>query len=427
MSVRRHSLPGLVLTEMEFRVPLDPMQPGAGEISVFARGAVASDKEDKGLPWLVFFQGGPGSPAPRPEASSGWLKRALQDYRVLLLDQRGTGRSTPVTHRTLASLPGPREQAAYLKHFRADNIVRDAELIRRELAGEKGQWSALGQSFGGFCTVRYLSAAPDGLREAFITGGLPPLERGVDDIYRATYRRVADRNRRYYERYPEDAELAQEIVAFLSQNSVRLPDGGVLSPRRFQQIGLAFGMSNGFEQVHYLLENAFVPGPGGRELSYVFLRGLENHQNFETNPIYALLHEAEYCEGAPSNWSAERVRASHPEFDLAPGRPVYFTGEMIYPWMFDDYASLAPLKEAAELLAADADWPALYDREALGRNQVRCAAAIYYDDMYVEREFSEETARSIRGLKAWITNEFDHNGLRAEGERVLDRLINLAR
>ena len=55
---------------------------------------------------------------------------------MLLLDQRGTGRSTPLTFQTLATLGSPQAQADYLKHFRADSIVRDAELIRRELLGE---------------------------------------------------------------------------------------------------------------------------------------------------------------------------------------------------------------------------------------------------------------------------------------------------
>jgi hypothetical protein len=55
------------------------------------------------------------------------------------------------------------------------------------------------------------------------------------------------------------------------------------------------------------------------------------------------------------------------------------------------------------------------------------AAAIYADDPYVEREFSEETAGLIRGMRPWITNEYDHNGLRAEGGRILGRLIDLAR
>ena len=94
--------------------------------------------------------------------------------------------------------------------------------------------------------------------------------------------------------------------------------------------------------------------------------------------------------------------------------------------MFEDYGALAPLREAAELLAAR-EWPRLYDADVLADNEVPVAAAIYVDDMYVERAFSEETAAWIRGARAWITNEYEHNGLRVDGERILGRLIDLAR
>lgn len=49
---------------------------------------------------------------------------------MLLLDQRGTGRSTPANRQTLPLRGGPAEQADYLTHFRADSIVRDCEAIR---------------------------------------------------------------------------------------------------------------------------------------------------------------------------------------------------------------------------------------------------------------------------------------------------------
>jgi hypothetical protein len=45
--------------------------------------------------------------------------------------------------------------------------------------------------------------------------------------------------------------------------------------------------------------------------------------------------------------------------------------------------------------------------------------------MYVERTLSEETARDIRGIKLWVTNEYEHNGLRADGEKVLGRLLDM--
>jgi pimeloyl-ACP methyl ester carboxylesterase len=422
-----HHIPGLVLIDHEFSLPLDYSQPGGEQITVFAREVISPGKESEKLPYLVFFQGGPGFAAPRPAQKNGWLKRTLQDYRVVLLDQRGTGRSTPVTYQTLARFASGQAQADYLKHFRADSIVQDAEQIRRSLLGEQGRWSALGQSYGGFCLAHYLSVAPDSLEAAIFTGGLPPLERPAAEVYCATYRRVIEKNQRYYNRYPGDVERAQEIVAYLIDHEVYLPGGDRLTPRRFQQLGLGFGASDGFEQTHYLLEEAFVQGAAGRELSYTFLRGFEHAFAFETNPIFAILHEAIYCQEEASNWAAERGRAAHPEFKISPGQPIYFTGEMIYPWMFDEYKYLRPLKEAAHILAAYAGWPRLYDLPTLRANRVPCVAAVYYDDMYVERAFSEETAHHIQGIKLWVTNEYEHNGLRADGERLLDRLLALLR
>ncbi len=415
---------GVTARTHSFTVPLDHTQPTGETIQVFGREIISTSRENDSLPWLVFLQGGPGFGSPRPTDGNGWLNRALQEYRVLLLDQRGTGLSTPVTHQTLARFTAPAEAANYLKHFRADAIVQDAELIRKQLAGENTRWSLLGQSYGGFCAVHYLSAAPQGLREVYITGGLPSLYRHPDDVYRATYRRVREKNVQYYTRYPEDRELTQNLAAHLHAHPVTLPSGGTLSARRFQQLGMNFGMTNSFEELHYLLETAFVHGTNA--LSHAFLRELENAQPFDQNPIYAILHESIYCQGFASNWSAERVRTEYPEFETSQ-QPILFTGEMIYPWMFEDYACLRPMREAAQQLAEFENWPGLYDIQTLQANTVPCAAAIYYNDMYVEREFSEETARNIRGIKTWVTSEYEHNGLRADGAKIFGHLVALLR
>lgn len=428
MRVSTHHLPGLVVTNHRFRCPLDPEDPSAGDIDVFAREVIAPGKHAQNLPWLVFFQGGPGFGAPRPVSATGWIKRAIREFRVVLLDQRGTGLSTPVTAHTLQKLGSPENMAAYLRHFRQDAIVRDAEHIRKTLTDGR-PWTGLGQSYGGFCLTHYLSAVPEGLATALITGGLPPLDRSADDIYRATYPRVRRRNERYYERYPEDVDLVLEIARHLERHDVRLPSGTRLTIRKLQQLGLAFGMSDGFETVHYLLETAFLEGPEGPALSPTFLRGVEAQLPFDLQPIFAVLHEPIYAQGAATLWSAERIRAEFPEFEPDPARrrPLLFTGEMTYPWMLEEHAELRPMAEAARILAEDKTWPRLYDREKLLRNTVPVAAAIYHDDMYVERVFSEETAGTIRGARAWITNEFDHNGLRADGENILDRLLAMAR
>jgi hypothetical protein len=49
------------------------------------------------------------------------------------------------------------------------------------------------------------------------------------------------------------------------------------------------------------------------------------------------------------------------------------------------------------------------------------------NDLYVTRDLAEEAAATIRGIRTWQTDEFEHNGLRADGERVLGRLIDLMR
>ena len=421
-----HAPPGRLLTDHEFELPLDYSNPAGSKIKVFAREVVAPGSEKRDLPYVVFFQGGPGSGSPRPLTNSGWIKRMAKEYRVLLLDQRGTGISTPVTAQALRHL-SPGEQAGYLRHFRADNIVRDAEAIRRQMIGER-PWTILGQSYGGFCAMRYLSASPEGLEAVLITGGVPSLTRPTDDVYRATYPRVAGKNRRYYERYPGDVERVLEIAAHLRANDVRTPAGAPVTVERFQQLGLAFGMSDGFETIHYLLEEAFVDvARGRREINWNFLHHLEHHQTFDASPIFSVLHEACYTQEDASRWSADRLRGEFPEFDPAREDRLLFTGEMIYPWMFDIYPQLVPLKAAAEILANDESWPRLYDVERLAKNRVPVAAAVYYDDMYVHREFSEETARVVPNMKLWVTNHYEHNGLRADGEAIVGRLLGMVR
>jgi len=399
---------GATFTEREHSVPLDHAAPDGPRITVFTREVAAPDGKER--PYLLFLQGGPGMEATRPTSPpEGWMKRAIADYRVLLLDQRGVGRSTPVGRR----IPGANAtaQAEYLTHFRADSIVGDAELIRAELGGER--WSVLGQSFGGFTSMTYLSIAPQGLREAFITGGLSPISRSADDIYGATWRRVLAKNEAYFERYPDDRHRARDIFARLDQEDVRLPSGDRLTARRFRQLGLWLGDSAGFEHLHHVLELPFG--------SPAFLWDAEKGAaHFARNPIYATLHESSYADGVATRWSAARLEP--PEI----AERGCFTAEHVFPWMWQDYGWLHDHAEAAEILA-NHPWPRLYDADVLRRNEVPAAAAIYVNDLYVERAFAQETAATIRGLKAWVTDEFEHNGLRADGERVLGRLIAMVR
>ena len=245
----------------------------------------------------------------------------------------------------------------------------------------------LGQSYGGLCILTYLSFAPDGLKEALITGGVPGIGTPIDDIYTATWARMVERNRRYYERYPQDRE-----------RMLALDD-----PERIRPLGHLLGMSDGFERLHYILE---LPPD-----SPAFQEDTRDPLELIRNPIYGLLHEACWADGQTTNWSAQRTRPDMP--------PEYLTGEHILPWMLE---TQTPPSELAQH-----EWPRLYDPEVLARNTVPTAATIYTEDLYVERSFAEETAAATPNFRAWITSEYDHNGLRVDGERILTRLLDLAR
>ncbi|MGH3509163.1 MAG: alpha/beta fold hydrolase [Nocardioidaceae bacterium] len=409
------------MTDHVVAVPLDHSSPDqGGTIEVFAREVMAAGREDEELPWLLFLQGGPGGKSPRPGGGrDGWLEQATRTHRVLLLDQRGTGRSTPLTRHGVEGMTDA-EIAAYLRLFRADSIVCDAEVLRDRVAGGR-TWETLGQSYGGFVTMAYLSLAPEGLDACYVTGGLPGLTATADDVYARTYPRVAAKNAEFYTRYAEDAALVRRIADHLDAQVVELPDGDRLTTRRLRLLGGAFGMSDGYERLHWLLEEAW----HGQVLSDVFLHGVHELTAHVAGPLFAL---QEYVYGQPgsgaSAWAAERAMAQYPNFGEHHD-PLLFTGEMFYSWMFDEILALKPFKGAADLLAAYEDWGPLYDVDRLAANEVPVLAAIYHDDMYVDAQLQLDTARRVGNVRTWVTNEFEHDGLRAHGSRVLGRLMDM--
>ncbi|KAL9435176.1 hypothetical protein AB3S75_021444 [Citrus x aurantiifolia] len=436
-----YSVPDLRLRDHRFTVPLDYAldRDASPKISLFAREVVAVGKEEQSLPYLLFLQGGPGFECRGPTESSGWINKACEEFRVVLMDQRGTGLSTPLSVSSMLQMKSAKDLVDYLKHFRADSIVNDAEFIRVRLDPDAKPWTVLGQSYGGFCAVTYLSFAPQGLKQVLLTGGTPPLGNGcsADSVYRVAFEQVICQNEKYYKRFPQDVEIVREIVKHLAESEgggVLLPSGGILSPRVLQLVGLsALGSSTGFERLHYMLETAWDPVivPGAPKLlSYCFLKAVENFLSFDTNPLYALMQETIYCQGASSQWSAHRIRAEYEgKFDAIKaakeGHPVLFTGEMIFPWMFDEIHALKPFKEAANLLAEKKDWTPLYNIETLKNNKVPVAAAVYYEDMYVNFKVAMETTSQIAGIRLWITNEYMHSGLRDAGGKVLDHLLGM--
>ena len=417
MELNKYEYLDMIITDHTFLVPLDYENEDGKEISIFAREIERKETVNKNLSYLVFFQGGPGYESPRPITDSGWIKRASEEYKVLLLDQRGTGLSTPVSGDSFKAM-NDSDLAHYLTFFRADNIVRDAEEIRKNLIQDK-KWSVLGQSFGGFCATNYLSFYPNSLEKVFITGGLPPLSAHPDDIYRSTYKRVIQKNKIFYDIFPQAKVNSRKIADHLMENEVLLPNGDTLSVERFQQLGLNLGFSDGMATLNFLFERAI----SNNKLSYSFLKGVLSLQTFDTNPIFTVLHEACYAQAFSTDWSAYRILDEYPEFNTE-NDELFFTGEMLYPWMLDSYKALKPFKGAANILAKKNDWPMLYSEENLRENQVSVAAAVYTNDMYVDREYSMELAGIIPNMSIWETETLEHNALRSNGKLVLDSLFS---
>lgn len=429
LSTEHKAYDGLVVKEHTFEVPLNYARLDDGSIRLFARELVTVANQARDLPYLAWFQGGPGNRAERPVGVSGWLKRALEDYRVVLIDQRGTGLSSLINRTTLADQGSVSEQVDYVSKFRADAIVNDAEQVRKHLAaGDK--WGILGQSYGGFIALNYLSFHPEGLREVFITGGLSTMTGNPDDVYLLTYQQTAKRCDEFFAACPGANERAWEIFEHLKSADEYMLTGERLTPERFQTLGIQLGTAAGFRNLRYQLESAFVETSRGRQLSDFFLNEISTVLSFAKNPLYALFQEVIYSNGEPTRWSASRVREQYPEFSLnrsSADGPFRFTGEMVFPWQFEQDPALVPLQPVAELLARTAGLPALYDEAALAANTVPVVAAVYYDDMFVPRETSLATSEKIGGIKLLITNEYQHDGIRQDGEQILSKLIGKVR
>ncbi|GAA3305232.1 alpha/beta fold hydrolase [Glutamicibacter nicotianae] len=411
---------GMDVTDHRIEVPLDHADPQGEKISIFAREI----STDASKPWLLFLQGGPGGKSPRPGSLSGWLAEATKHFRVLLLDQRGTGLSTPANRKTLPLRGDSAAQARYLTHFRADSIVRDAEALREHLG--IARWSTLGQSYGGFCTLTYLSLFPQSLTRCLVTGGLASLDADAKTVYRATYQRMAERNREYFSWYPEDYETLHRIYEHVRANDdERLPNGQRVTVPLVQMLGMYLGGNTRVHLLHHIFEEAFSDTPGGERLSDAFLEALNAQSSFASNPLYALMHETIYAQGEATNFAAEQVLPEFPDFTHHAATPL-LTGEMIYGWHFSDDPALRPLEDVARILAEHEGFGPLYDLDVLAKNKVPVAAAVYHDDVYVDRELSLRTASQVAGLQVWVTEDYHHDGIGDDGPAIFRRLLAMA-
>jgi pimeloyl-ACP methyl ester carboxylesterase len=453
------TLPGLLhIAEVFFEVPKNYAAPKSGTLKLFGRVVNKVERPAESArvqlelvstkPFLVYLEGGPGFGNPQPQDTPLTKHFLDRGYQLLYLDYRGTGLSTPINAKHVTSLGDAAAQADYLKLFRQDNIVRDLEAVRmcltEDFPKDKKQWSIFGQSFGGFVSLTYLSRYPSSLRESFMTGGLAPIGKTPEEVYEATFKKVIDRNWAYYKKFPEDVERVKQIVSHIAGSpggKIPLPGGGVLTVERLLTIGIAFGTHGGLNAIHTQILKMAADLEQFEFFTRSTLAAFERNLAFDVAPIYGILHEAIYCykPGVASNWAAARVGSQLKQFSWLPepgkaapkltlppaGEPIFFTGEMVFPFHFDTFPELTELKDAAELLAKYDQWEELYDEEVLRKNEVPVYAASFVEDMYVDFDLARETAKKVQGIKVYETNSLYHNALRAESEKVLAELCRL--
>lgn len=61
-----------------------------------------------------------------------------------------------------------------------------------------------------------------------------------DTIYKYQFRRLAERNKVYYEKYFEDVHRVKDIIRYIQKEIIILPSGGNFSVLRLRQLGVYF-------------------------------------------------------------------------------------------------------------------------------------------------------------------------------------------
>ena len=104
------------------------------------------------------------------------------------------------------------------------------------------------------------------------------------------------------------------------------------------------------------------------------------------------------------------MRDGKPEFG-ADERPLNFTGEAMFPWMFEQESALRPFRPAMDLLMEDTHFGVIYDENSWPAMRCRCRPPFTFDDMYVDSGMQLDTLSRVGNSHYWTTNEFEHDGL----------------
>ncbi|MBX3636452.1 MAG: alpha/beta fold hydrolase [Rubrivivax sp.] len=173
--------------------PLDPSDPKGTQIELHYAVLPALARQRKPDP-VLFFAGGPGQSAIDLAGTVSRLTTRLGNRReVVLIDQRGTGRSAPLKcdepkpTQPLADAVDPQRQAARLRacrerlqalphgdlrHYTSWIAAQDADAVRQALGA--AQVNLVGGSYGTRMVLELMRQFPQTVRRAVIDGVAPP-------------------------------------------------------------------------------------------------------------------------------------------------------------------------------------------------------------------------------------------------------------
>lgn len=143
----------------EFKAPLDHSDPSSGKTSIFYWIRPKLKNSNPSASPLLLIHGGPGGNSLN---YLGWSEIILKyPGDVIGLDLRGEGCSNDMAMD---------QDLSMFSNYRARNIVKDLELLRKNIYGNSIKWRVFGQSRGSVIAHYYLEMAPDAL-ESFASHG----------------------------------------------------------------------------------------------------------------------------------------------------------------------------------------------------------------------------------------------------------------
>jgi pimeloyl-ACP methyl ester carboxylesterase len=182
-------------------VPLDHFGNARGQLALAV--AAAGGIDDK-RPVLILLTGGPGQPGvPFVTRLSARLAPVLDRYRLVMLDQRGTGRnalrcdalqnvmgSSDLTVPSTSAVKGcAAKLGAQRRFYTTADTVEDLELLRQALGVDKVTLDGI--SYGTFVAERYALAHPSHVAKLVLDSVVPHGRAGVDPFVLASLQATA--------------------------------------------------------------------------------------------------------------------------------------------------------------------------------------------------------------------------------------------